>query len=333
MHKNFKFLFVTTLLSYQALASTLQETKIVFQKGFAKIPYVSESNIHKFRISEKLKKKKISSLCKKVQSVYKKYGWKESACGQTNWQTDYESLQKNPLIYSTFGSGKNTTLFLGGVHPDELTPMHLAFKLASYLTKNPSAYQTRDVKIIIAPLVSPDGLFTKKRILRTNGVVDVNRNFITHDWYEKSLSAWKNRRKSRSRYFPGYFPNTEIETIFQTELIAVHKPDKILSVHAPLGFLDYDGPADQQTRNLSKTEKKARLFVHSIAKKSRNYRVVNYRFYPGSLGNYAGNERDIPTVTLELPTTNPAKTGEYWQKFWPGFSQSINYPFLKVKKG
>ena len=57
--------------------------------------------------------------------------------------------------------------------------------------------------------------------------------------------------------------------------------------------------------------------------------MVDYSFYPGSLGNFAGNERDIPTITLELETTDPKKIDEYWKKFLPGLMQSVKYPFKK----
>ena len=60
----------------------------------------------------------------------------------------------------------------------------------------------------------------------------------------------------------------------------------------------------------------------------RNYKIVDFTFYPGSLGNYAGNERGIPTVTLELETTNPEKLAEYWTQFSPGLEQAVKYPFV-----
>ncbi len=48
-------------------------------------------------------------------------------------------------------------------------------------------------------------------------------------------------------------------------------------------------------------------------------------FFPGSLGNYAGQERGIPTFTLELPTANPNKAFEYWEKFKSGIQTVIHY--------
>ena len=63
--------------------------------------------------------------------------------------------------------------------------------------------------------------------------------------------------------------------------------------------------------------------------------MVNFSIYPGSLGNYSGNERLIPTITLELQSTHPHKVDEYWQQFLPGFMEGIEYPFtpeVVVKK-
>ena len=37
----------------------------------------------------------------------------------------------------------------------------------------------------------------------------------------------------------------------------------------------------------------------------------------------------IPTVTLELETTNAKRVDEYWNQFLPGMIQSITYPFKK----
>ena len=41
-----------------------------------------------------------------------------------------------------------------------------------------------------------------------------------------------------------------------------------------------------------------------MSKKADGYKVGNYPFFPGSLGNWGRNERGIPTYTLELPTSD-----------------------------
>jgi protein MpaA len=184
------------------------------------------------------------------------------------------------------------------------------------------------VRVVVAPLVNPDG-FLMKKPSRTNGNgIDLNRNFFTLDWYGKARKLWQDLRRGSAAHFPGHFPNSEVETIFQIALIDDYRPDKILSIHAPLGFLDYDGPGDgQPLRPLTSTEKSAKRLVRAISEKAQNYKVVDYVFYPGSLGNYAGNERQIPTVTLELETTEAKLVDTYWAQFWPGIVQSIHYPF------
>ena len=100
------------------------------------------------------------------------------------------------------------------------------------------------------------------------------------------MEGWK---KPRYETFSGYLPNSEIETLFQIELLDRFKPDKIISIHAPLGFLDYDGPGDRKPKDLSKSERSQKPCTNDV-EKSRNYRLVDYSFYPGSLGNFAGAE-------------------------------------------
>ena len=48
-------------------------------------------------------------------------------------------------------------------------------------------------------------------------------------------------------------------------------------------------------------------------------------FFPGSLGNFAGQEQGIPTITLELPTADPNKAVEYWNHFKKGLETVVNH--------
>ena len=303
-------------------------TSLPLKRGLAKIPFISPYNMPNYSVEQPQEAELIKEFCKNIRQRFRRYSWNGDPCGGVEWHADLKTAAGHPLIYASFGSGHDTTLFMGGVHPDELTPIHLSFRFARYLNSHPDVYIKHGIKVIIAPIVNPDGFF-QKYPMRTNRNVDVNRNFFTLDWYEKAGKSWRGRRNGVARYFPGYFPNTEVETLFQVKLIDKFKPDKIFSVHAPLGFLDYDGPGDQKPVHLSRLERKAKQFVYAVSKKTRNYRVVDYSFYPGSLGNYAGNERNLPTITLELKTTEPSKVEEYWLKFLPGFLQSVHYPFRK----
>lgn len=302
-----------------------------FATVFSPIPLVSQANLSDHLVRDASRAQLIKGLCSKLAARFHKFQWTEDPCGKVAWKADFISKEGQPLIYADFGNPKGgTTLLLGGVHPDELTPIPIAFRAARYFAEHPELLAD-GARVIVAPLVNPDG-FLKERPSRTNSNgIDLNRNFFTMDWYEKAKKLWIERRSQMASHFPGYFPNTEIETLFQIQLIDQYRPDKILSIHAPLGFLDYDGPGDGRPRILSATQVRARRLVTAISEESKNYKVVDYTFYPGSLGNFAGNERHIPTVTLELETTEPAKMDTYWKQFLPGIMQAVRYPFISPK--
>ncbi|TFW09773.1 murein peptide amidase A, partial [Oxalobacteraceae bacterium OM1] len=61
-----------------------------------------------------------------------------------------------------------------------------------------------------------------------------------------------------------------------------YKPDIVVSIHAPFGVLDFDGPAPVPRRF-------GRLVFNPVG------------VYPGSLGNYGGLHKQVPVVTIELP--------------------------------
>ena len=229
------------------LSAVVEKTSQSLDRGFQKFDLVTRYNIDSHRLSKASEPTVLKGFCERLTKEFRRYRWSSNPCQEMIWSSELTTSRGHPLVYTTFGRGRNITLIFGGVHADELTPVHLAFEFAQYLKSNPKAYNPDKVKVIIAPLVNPDG-FLRRYPTRTNGFVDLNRNFFTADWYGKALRLWKQRRKSRLRYFPGYFPNTEIETQFQQELIQRFKPQKILSAHAPLGFLDYDGPEQMRLK-------------------------------------------------------------------------------------
>ena len=321
--------FLLLCLSLACGIEAPAKTRIIdgfLDSGFTKIQMATPEKLKSRVIPVNKRSEMIGHTCSVVGQIFKqKYKWEEKPCGNVDWQATLKSNNDHPLLYAEFGAGNQVTLILGGVHPDELTPIPITFRLARHLKAHPEIYTGKGIKIIIAPLVNPDG-FLRNVAARTNANgVDLNRNFFTQDWYELSKKRWQQNRQRNLRLFPGYFPNSEVETLFQISLIDRYQPLKIISLHAPLRFLDYDGPGDRELYKLSETERTAKQLVHEISSKSKNYRVVDYSFYPGSLGNYAGYERKIPTITLELGTTDPSKLGAHWEQFLPGLLQSIRY--------
>ena len=245
-------------------------------------------------------------------------GWKDIEPDAIAWEHHRTTKSKQPLIFAQFGKASgDCILFLGGVHGDELPSVYLMFKLAQYLREHPEI--VKEKCIVIAPLVNPDG-FLKQTPTRVNANgVDVNRNFPTRHWNPDALREWKTKGKKNPRYYPGYSAASEQETLFQVALIKRFRPQKILSVHSPLNFFDYDGPS----ADLNSFEK----WMEKVCKEA-NHPLKKFGYYPGSLGNYAGQERNIFTLTLELPTSDPKLGREYFQKFQPAFLKFINLPVI-----
>lgn len=256
------------------------------------------------------------------------YGWRDIKPSRIAWQSHRMTNRQRPLVFYQFGNNKkNCTLFLGGVHGDETPTVYLLLKMAEYVNDHPQLF--KDKCIIIAPLVNPDGFFSKpQQRVNANGV-DLNRNFPTKDWASKALSQWAKKTKKNKRYYPGKRPASEPETAFQIALLKRFKPQKILSIHSPLGHYDYDGP----TSDLDTFDQ----WLDEICKET-GHPKKKFGYFPGSLGNYAGHERNIFTLTLELRTSNPAKGPEYYGRFQPMMVKFLDLPiesappFIKVDK-
>lgn len=291
--------------------------------------------------------------CQKMKAEYARYHWGEDSCANNEWTTVRKSVLGHPLIWTVFGGELeklppdkvDTTLILCGVHGDEITPIKFCFDIIDDLKKD---YKTKygDKLIIIAPVVNPDAFF-KKSPTRTNANgVDLNRNFPTGNWKSLAHTLWKNTYRSDPRRNPGPSPLSEPEVVFQINLIKRYHPDKIISVHSPLTMLDYDGPGlkfkykkgpkispkiSPKTADGPETLKGKKAFdlLLTMSQKANGYRVRQFKTYPGSLGNWAGLERKIPTYTLELPSSDPSKTDEYWRQF----SQAINEAILNNLDG
>jgi len=262
-------------------------------------------------IPGEIKKK---NFCNEVNDRFAGFGWRNVSCNPDQWKIFDYTVKGNPLFYEEFGfrdsnSESPVNLLLCGVHGDEHSGIYICFQLVKeILTENPGVFG--DLKLVIAPIVNPDGFFANTRE-NANGV-DPNRNLPTKDWDGAAQKVW-NRYNGDPRKYPGAESGTETESKLQMYLINKYNPDKIISIHAPLGFLDFDGPGDQKYRNLIRLEKRAKYLGLNIEANSKKLlKLVDFRFFPGSLGNYAGNERSIPTYTIELPSSDAAAARGYW---------------------
>ncbi len=160
----------------------------------------------------------------------------------------------------------NSVLVLGCMHGDEPQGEYL---ISEYLKYRP------DTKLTFIPCVNPDGVAAKTRV-NSNGV-DINRNFPTKNWM----------LTEKNEFFGGDSPASEFETKFLIEVIEKYKPEIILTLHAPYKVVNYDGDASNIAEEISK-------IIGYPVEASIGYPT------PGSFGTWAGIEKKIPTITLEL---------------------------------
>lgn len=266
----------------------------------------------------------VDKLCGELTRMVGRLGWKIDPCVGVEWKVGGRSVRGRPLIYAEFGSpsSTNTTLIFSAVHGDENTPLYLGLQLVRWVMEHQS--EIGDMRIVVAPLVNPDGIFHVPRTRVNARGVDVNRNFPTQDWQKYALSNWRRKFRSDPRRFPGREAGSEPETVFQQDLIRKVKPQKILAIHAPLNFMDYDGPS------VLSLDKFPRQYISECLKLRSRLKAVSGGFYPGSLGNYAGQEMGIPTLTLELPSADPRKADQYWKKFQTGIRTMIEFKVSDV---
>ncbi len=198
-------------------------------------------------------------------------------------------------------AGPVRILLLGGIHGDELTASAIVFQWMQRM--NGPLAQGFEWKIV--PVVNPDGLLASKpNRVNANGV-DLNRNFPTPGWQHDAKRYWAQRTGRDPRRFPGAAPLSEPESRWVHEEMERFRPHVIISVHAPFGVLDFDGPVTPPQRF-------GRLVFNRVG------------VYPGSLGNYSGVHKSVPVITIELPNARAMPPDAEVRRIWQDMLSWIN---------
>lgn len=171
------------------------------------------------------------------------------------------------------GNKKNpNVLVIGVMHGDEPQGK---FLIEEYLKQN------FDTNILFIPCLNEYGFKNNTRVNKNN--VDINRNFPTKNW----ISSCKNE------YYGGNMPASEEETKFLIKIVEKYNFSTILTLHAPYKVVNYDKDNDKDLhcKNLA-------IKISEVM----NYPISNDIGYPtpGSFGTWAGMEKNISTITLEL---------------------------------
>ena len=183
-------------------------------------------------------------------------------------------------------------LVVAAMHGDEFSAASVALHWLKLAQDAPQDTHWRFI-----PVLNPDGLLRQPaRRMNANGV-DLNRNFPTPNWQRETKVYWEQRTRKDPRRWPGKAPLSEPESKFFFSEMQTFKPHVIVSVHAPYGVLDFDGPAMPPNRL-------GRLYLDQVG------------VFPGSLGNYGGVHHATPVVTVELPSALRTPTDAEMLKMW-----------------
>lgn len=188
------------------------------------------------------------------------------------------SVRGAPIVMHVFGTGEQRLLIFAAIHGDEPNTAGVARRLIEELETSPQVPEGCSVAVI--PVANPDGLV--KRTRQNSREIDLNRNFPA-----RNFAVGK-----KGRYFGGDEASSEPETLALIKAIELFGPQAIISLHCIARGRhgnNYDGPGES--------------LAAALAEKN-GYNVLKSIGYPtpGSFGSWAGVDRQLPTITLELPS-------------------------------
>jgi protein MpaA len=222
------------------------------------------------------------------------------------YETLGPSVEGRPieLFQLTRGQGVNAPnlLLIGGVHGDEPEGY---FLVEEFVRQNVWRELEGLANLWVIPRLNPDGCAANRRV-NANGV-DLNRNLPTKDW----TSAVTNER-----YNPGTAPGSEPENKALMQVIERLKLRAIVSAHSWKPMINYNGPCKKLAEVMS--EKTGYIVSDDIGYPT-----------PGSLGTWAGWERKIPTITLEIERDSTQET--IWRTHKDGLLAGLLFAAMNEK--
>ena len=211
-----------------------------------------------------------------------------------------KSVEGRSIRMHVFGERGPVVLIFAGIHGDEQASQYVALCLVDYLLVHEELYARR--RVVVIPTVNPDGIL---RCTRVNArAVDCNRNFPARNWRQS---------KPTSKFYGGPEPASEPETRAIMQAVNSWQPIRIVSIHVAVGIphcVNFDGPASELAQAMA-------------ARNGYPVQEVMGHPTPGSFGTWAGKERLIPTITLELRDRYPEP--KLWSEHRNALVEAIRY--------
>ncbi|MDO9399182.1 MAG: M14 family zinc carboxypeptidase [bacterium] len=165
----------------------------------------------------------------KLQNLSKKFGSFEIG----------KSIKEKPIQCFKIGNGPCKLLCVSGIHGNEIGTVKLAHCFLNWAHNNID--QFKNYTLFVVPCLNPDGYylacknpdyFNGGKIGRFNvNNVDLNRNFDTPSFTQKSIWSFGKNYKENVEVFCGNYGNSEPEIKALTELIKDKKIQIVFMFH------------------------------------------------------------------------------------------------------
>ncbi len=132
---------------------------------------------------------------------------------------DYSAIGR-PINGYEIGNGANTLLLLGSIHGNEMGMADLLNIFVEEIKSNPDII-SKDKKLVVIPIVNPDGYYDRTDKLNANEV-NLNINFDTSGWQEYGPGGT----------YAGPEPFSEIESQMIKRLVEEYEPSAMIAYHA-----------------------------------------------------------------------------------------------------
>ncbi|MCJ8276291.1 MAG: succinylglutamate desuccinylase/aspartoacylase family protein [Bdellovibrionales bacterium] len=192
-----------------------------------------------------------------------------------------------------FGNSGPSVLIVAGVHGDEIE----GIQAANGLLQSFSESFPYKLNLTLIPNLNVDGTLANSR--QNARKVDLNRNLPTQDWTSEV---------AKPRYNPGPAAMSEPENVALVEHLQKDTPKFIFTLHSWKPMLNVNGDCAK---------------VASVISERTGYIITEDIGYPtpGSLGTYAGLERQIPTITYEF--ARPMDVRDILEKHVPAIKEGL----------
>lgn len=174
-----------------------------------------------------------------------------------------------------FGSGSSCLLFFGGIHGNEKGAVDMLRTFADEITLRPNIVSA-EKKVVIIPLLNPDGYMEDLYRTNTNGV-NLNRNFETHGW-----TTYPDEET-----FAGKEPFSEAEARVLRGVVQECAPSMMIAFHSQGGVVSPETSAES-------------VALGNWYASKTGYTIYNDWNYPGTATQWFTNTTGKPAITVEI---------------------------------